>query len=511
MRKMIVIMGVVAALYAWTLLDRNPPPFTPQEWKFSVLLPKERTQPLGTLFQIRDANDTIVAEAGFSRANYLFLHSNDRTLELYVNDPAPRKANDNEATRLGKPNADRTTTNIKVLDGKLLAFSQRKLCSQTKYLSDDGSWQPNAMPAMAGDCWDVNRYGGQVFTNTIPVIYQNETPLLPAHDDLIYSFLMPDHLMLAHQGGEYSICPFTAQEAPQPITDIEKQCTHFQTPQEKASPYTYGVTGADYLVTGSYGGVYRYHEGQGWDTVKTPDKNLQFYSMTSYNDTYVLGEYPHGKIWFYKKGSMEISDFPGKLPQSEKNQREAQSLLVFAGDLYVGVWPWGEVWRHNSLDDSWQLVMRAFSQPDSSEGKAPFTEQMQHLAASDRNFWGQRIMSFASLNGVLYFSTGNKNAYAGDTKPEWMTQPNYDEYGAVWKVTPTNKVIAHLPVQLSMARETPMQISIGIDAGGKVAMNANDRLVGSGTITQPGKFTAPYHVVVAQGAYGPSPAQVSIQ
>jgi hypothetical protein len=43
--------------------------------------------------------------------------------------------------------------------------------------------------------------------------------------------------------------------------------------------------------------------------------------------------------------------------------REAQTTTIYRGDLYAGVWPWGELWRLDTVTKKWRLAQRMFSYP----------------------------------------------------------------------------------------------------------------------------------------------------
>jgi len=70
--------------------------------------------------------------------------------------------------------------------------------------------------------------------------------------------------------------------------------------------------------------------------------SYQLYSTMAFHDQLIMGQYPTGRIFAYDgKKITDLAGWPPKLKGVSGNAREAQTTVVYGGDVFVGVWPWG--------------------------------------------------------------------------------------------------------------------------------------------------------------------------
>ena len=187
----------------------------------------------------------------------------------------------------------------------------------------------------------------------------------------------------------------------------------------------------------------------------------EIYAQTVYRDGLLIGVFPHGNLARVSDGAAVLTNGPIDKHTSER-YFEPQSLTVAAGDLFVGMYPWGLLFRlpHNS--EEWQSQRLFPGPPLFADGRSPYHRQMSaklhalpfmelvtpspskhdsFIATNGLNerhnglfptAWGQRITSLAVFNGRLCAGTGNMsgspwNAEYHDMVPKELA----DRYGQV--------------------------------------------------------------------------------
>jgi hypothetical protein len=168
---------------------------------------------------------------------------------------------------------------------------------------------------------------------------------------------------------------------------------------------------------------------------------IQFYSSIDYNGKTLLGEYPNGALFEYN-GS-EIIPWAGDRPVSTRPYRsEAQSMAIYCGDLYVGYWPRGELWRLS--DGVWNEVKRMFSHPSGEIPFEPYEDRPNNPFVS--NFYGQRITALSNFDKSMYaFTSNKKNWFSYIDFSGTLTPDQADEYGAIHKITKDSCSTGWLP------------------------------------------------------------------
>lgn len=118
------------------------------------------------------------------------------------------------------------------------------------------------------------------------------------------------------------------------------------------------------------------------------------------------------------------------------NQRlgyEAQTMAEYCGDLFVGYWPKGEVWRYDHTARVWKFFNRFFSNVK-GETFIPYSDR--EVDGLDSSFFGQRVTAMVPFEGALYVTTSNLRTWtSSDSAPETIAPSKVAEYGAIYKVT----------------------------------------------------------------------------
>ena len=167
--------------------------------------------------------------------------------------------------------------------------------------------------------------------------------------------------------------------------------------------------------------------------------------MLTWNDVLLIGQYPSGNLYFYDGNEIKpfVPAIPFKKYKSEVG-REAQTLAIYNGKLFVGVWPWGETWIFDEDQQKWQKGPRLFENPQSPSGEEAFLEpyhkEIFELNLKNKvhdNFWGQRINGMVVFNDSLFASTQNKygQPYIPEIHGKILSKKEALQYGKVHKLT----------------------------------------------------------------------------
>lgn len=208
--------------------------------------------------------------------------------------------------------------------------------------------------------------------------------------------------------------------------------------------YAFGQLQGQILTATNTGGVYAL-DGTTWKVVVEPGPHsYQVYAMLNYYDRLLLGHYPTGELYEYDgKTLRHLPDWPPVMPGVSNRAREAQTLTIYGGDLYAGVWPWGEVWRRDHNRSQWQFVQRMFPHPKPTGATTHPYENETQATGAVLNLWGQRVTSMVPFGKSLYVSTSSKGGPEFDPKFEFLADGKWQDYGRVFRLT--------LPGQLSVA------------------------------------------------------------
>ncbi|MDH3700043.1 MAG: hypothetical protein OEU46_01910 [Alphaproteobacteria bacterium] len=152
----------------------------------------------------------------------------------------------------------------------------------------------------------------------------------------------------------------------------------------------------------------------------------EFYSYMIYGDDLLVGTYPDGNLAWIDGDTVRLTKMPIPLTGTKSDRQryfEAQAMTIAAGDLVVGMYPWGQLYRRPFGGGPWRS-QRLFTGPPLSNEPHPYHDAMDAKIAAlgvrnssnkrdrrarglFRSAWGQRITSLAVFNGQLCAGTGN--------------------------------------------------------------------------------------------------------
>ncbi len=223
-------------------------------------------------------------------------------------------------------------------------------------------------------------------------------------------------------------------------------------------PYAYGQLHGDVFAATNNGGFYRFRDDN-WDVLRPSDPKVSFqiYSMINYYDRLLMGQYPTGELFEITGGELRpLPGWPPRPPQASPGAREAQTLALYRGELFAGVWPWGELWRLPGPKSAWVYAGRLFSQPEiQPDVTAPWEADMTALGETINNLWGQRITSLVPFGDSLLAGTSNKNGAPYEERLQFLSENRHEEYGAIHHLS----LPGHLSVPFSWTGEL-IQIDI---------------------------------------------------
>lgn len=208
-------------------------------------------------------------------------------------------------------------------------------------------------------------------------------------------------------------------------------------------PFAWGQLRQEAMTVSNNGGVYVF-DGQDWRIVREADNKVSFqvYSAINVHDELWLAQYPSGNLFVYDGVELrQMTGAPPVMPGVAGSSREAQSTMIYGGEVYVGVWPWSELWRLDRDSQKWVFVSRMFTQP-------PVTDKVQHPFEAEvvafnqandaklvANNWGQRLTSMAAWQDSLLLGTSSKGVQTRDTKLSFLTDEVFAEYGRLVRYT----------------------------------------------------------------------------
>jgi len=255
----------------------------------------------------------------------------------------------------------------------------------------------------------------------------------------------------------------------------------------------YLSTGTD--VSGKGSGIWRLTPQTGELLQLTPGSDSfsgEFYAMMVVNDKLIAGHYPSGYLAVIERsGAVKFLEVPRALSDSfgqengQTSYREAQSLNLYAGRIWVGMYPWGYLWEGDPALEHWKRH-RLFTWPEVDASQpTPFHAVLNarylSMSVEERaekgswalpSFWGQRIHSVAlsgDENAILY-GLGNMPGLPYDPLRDssFGSVVDFDEYGSVKGLRAENTILKYVPWPDDGALELvftvrPNEMSLTID------------------------------------------------
>ncbi len=419
---------------------------------------KDLGQNFGTLFEAVDARGRVVAGAGFPGLYNTTCRNDRRGLQFYV-----RPAQDTTPPQIETlPRfSDDTGVYVGDINGRMYALGQRVATRAQAWDPAAGRWETAPEYADAslrnGD-GEMHLGSGRLTFKNSRIEHDGGLVLAaPEGESIHHVYYAPGYLFFFHDrpgeakdGAFTRVCalPWTPGQAEPP--DLAQAIAR-PTFSLHETTWAWGQTGGKVLTVTNWGTVLAF-DGKGWQTLREHDgKSYQVYAMLNYYDRLLLGQYPSGSLHEYDGETLtQREKWPPAMPGVATTAREAQSLALYRGDLYTGVWPWAELWRFDRDVDDWSLVRRLFTRPPITDRVGhPFeAEILAYNAAHDAknvwNDWGQRATSLAAAGDALYIGTSNKGGSLRPPDYTFIDDATLAEYGLVHRM----RLPGHLSCQV---------------------------------------------------------------
>ncbi len=440
-------------------------------------------QNFGSLFEVQTEDGSLTIGAGFQNAWNTRYRADRHAIQFYVRSAGGNRSIEPEL--LPRPN---------------------DLCGTYLYSRDDVVYSTyggvKAWNAEAGVWRDTSGIGGTEETMRVgsgvlefgesTVRYDGRTILEPPVSGQYQLFFYADgYLCFYHvdrREGPYRsfsseadgfsrlyACPWTPE---QPTADLTKAIV-LTLPVVGETTFAWGVFGKQIVTGSNIGGFYVLENGS-WRMLLEPNIGVsyQLYSTMSLGDRLVMGQYPTGRLFEYD--GQTITDRAGWPPVPEgvtTSAREAQTTVVCGGEMFVGVWPWGEIWRYNPDADQWHFQQRMFSHPELSRDIVhPY--DVENRGNDVSNLWGQRITSLVTSGDSLYVSTSAKYPceWQADQFP-FLADDKWKSYGSVYRL----KIPGHLGASTEWTSgSSSFELTLKND---EIAISQDGRQLASTTVT----------------------------
>jgi hypothetical protein len=400
-------------------------------------------QCFGSLYEAKTADNSFAIGAGFPNAYNTRYRADRHAVQLFVRPTDGKRKFDAEP--LPRPNR---------LCGAYLYGRE-----DVVYSTYDGNktWDSGARswpPAdSVGGTDETMRVGNSVLTFGNSTVLLNGKTILPPPDRGSYQlfFYANGHLCFYHvdrgKGGyrpyendgngssKLYACPWTPDDGQ---VDPTKAIV-LTLPVVGETTFAWGQFG-NQIVTGSnIGGFYVFEDGR-WTMLRKPvlGVSFQLYSTMMFRDRLIMGQYPTGRLFEYDgKALVDLPGWPPCLDGVSRSSREAQTTVIYGGDLFVGVWPWGELWRYNPDSKAWAFASRMFKHPDLSDQIThPYDVETAEAKGKVSNQWGQRVTSLITSGPHLFVSTSAKWPCPWDAKAFPFLSPDlWESYGTVHRAS----------------------------------------------------------------------------
>ena len=406
---------------------------------------EDRGQNFGTLFEARDADGHVLCGAGFAGLYNTAFRMDRYTLQFFV------RADGGAETFETLPAPSEDGGNYLFdLDGRVYQFSWYRDQTARWWDEESGTWQVDesfgrhatrsgeGKMRVAGKVLQFR--GGEAWYAGAKVLGKPTT----GHYHHFYYAL--GHLVFFHNNRSgapaFSRLYAVPWRPDQSVIDLSNAVTlDVKYPGE--TPFAIGQLGDEIINSSNLGGVYAF-DGSRWNVLRTAQKGVsyQLYSMLNWYDKLLMAQYPTGNLFEYDgKQIRQLKDWPPMMPGVSNRARESQTTCIYGGDLYVGVWPWAELWRYDAQQSTWQFVRRMFERP-------AITDQMVHpwddrIAEYNRthetqvvgNGWGQRVTGLNPMGDALYISVSAKGCFQRDMRLEFLHDDKvWDAYRVVHRM-----------------------------------------------------------------------------
>lgn len=422
-----------------TCTSANEPPSV----TFSLIVDRgsDVGQSFGSLFEVTSEDGSLVIGAGFQNSYNTRLRSDRHALQFFVRPTDGEREFYVEA--LPRPN-DLCGTYLSGRDEIIRSTygGLRAWDAVTK------TWRAESD---VGGTQEVMRVGkGLLEFGDSVVKYNGQTILSPPSRGKYHLFYYANgYLCFYHiERGDRGYRPFENEAdgfsklyacswtPEQPHVDLTKAVI-LTLPVVGETTFAWGQLGQQ-IVTGSNVGGFYIFENRHWKKRLEPNLKVsyQLYSSLVFHDRLLMGQYPTGRLFeFHEQTITDRPGWPPVMPGVSANAREAQTTVSYGGELLVGVWPWGELWRFQPDSRQWRLMQRMFDHPQLSDQIThPYDiENMNHPV---KNQWGQRVTSLVTSGDSLFVSTSAKDPCEWNPAQNPFLAPDkWKSYGSVYRIT----------------------------------------------------------------------------
>ncbi|MBM4049002.1 MAG: hypothetical protein FJ279_28215, partial [Planctomycetes bacterium] len=461
-----ILLTVAAACQAQPAIDV----------RLTVDFGQDLGQNFGTLFEGRDKDGRLVFGAGFASVYNSYFRAERYKVQFFVR---PRKDADAYAIApLPRATADSGVYLFDLRDQVYARPSGNDYNALKRWDASNGQWQPASADLCSAKSAALVR-GRRLELSAGRLLYDGKTILDPPQKG---GYMLPyygqGHLFFYHRLDSKTEPSFNRIYAvpwsPYGEGKVDLSAAKALDVTLIAEfPYAYGQLGNEVLNCSNWGGLYAF-DGAQWKVLRKvdPTTSYQIYSMITYGDRLLMAQYPTGFLFEYDGKNVTLREgWPPVPPGAASRPREAQTTMIYRGELLVGVWPWAELWRLDPDAQRWVAMGRLFTHPKVHETPPhPYEDQMK-AAGLVINLLGQRLGSMVPLGDALLMSTSSKGGHTWGTEKDCMDAKQRDEYGAIHRL--------HMPGNLAAALQwTDKTVNLRFVAkDGRMAIFQDDREV----------------------------------
>jgi hypothetical protein len=401
--------------------------------RMTIDLKDDLGQGLGTLWEAVDSQGRPMAGAGFLNAYNTQDRSDRQMLHVYVRTSGEANF---APERLPRSTTD-AGTYLFGFDGKLFAKGRSPYMDNKVRVWESGGQRWNVDPQTVAFSMHV---AGKVLVLNGRAITYGDQPVLelkPTEGRLGEWYYAAGRLVVRRfdSAAEPPVNELIAIDwkPGEPSTAIDRGVAiPLSHPTEFI--YAFGSLGGEIVTASNRGSVHSF-VGRTWKSVRAPDgMSFQVYSTLNTENGLLLGQYPTGEMFEYASGQLKrLEGWPPVMPGVRSAARELQTLAIYGGDIYAGVWPWGELWRRDLSTNEWQFVGRMFTHPEPTDKTTHPYENETKALNPVANIWGQRVTSLVPLGDSLYISTSAKTSKPFEPKYEFLAGSKHLEYGTVYR------------------------------------------------------------------------------
>ncbi len=401
-------------------------------------------QNLGTVFEAKDSDGQVLFGAGFMGLFNTHFRMDRWTLQFFVRHDSAELAYEKLPF-----SCDDGGNYLFDLDGRVYQFSHYQDRVARCYDGQSKAWvvderfggeettSGEGMMHLAGKLLQFK--GGEAFYDGAQILTK------PGEGHYHHFYYAHGHLVFyqnnSPQWSKLHAVPWRPGDGP---LDLDRAIT-LNLRYAGENSFSAGQLDDEIIQSSNLGGVYVF-DGAAWRIIRQSLKGVshQLYSMLNWYDQMLIGHYPTGNLLEYvKKGTQlrHLENWPPVLPGVSTEVREAQTTCLFGGDIYVGVWPWAELWRYDHRGAQWHFVHRMFEHPPITDAmNHPWEDKVTGYNEAHKeelvwNDWGNRITGLAPMDDSLYISTSAKGCQQRDMRLEFLHDDEiWNEYRTVHRM-----------------------------------------------------------------------------